>query len=152
MAVIAGLQCFWRREDVESPAVKTCTIPKSASYSVRIRNHPSWRRPACALQSFMDLQYALTFGKVETDGHRLLHTDPVSWLEIAERAHFLQRHCLAVLDDLPGRAGGRGEAERIGRSGEGGGEGDGALASFDLRQLTGESWTHLIGIGAGDNI
>src|SRR5256714_2769831 len=85
----------------------------------------------------MDFQYALTFGKVETDGHRLLHTDPVSRLEIAERARFLQSHLLATLCDLPGHAGRRGKSERIGRSGEGGGEGDGSLALFDLRQLTG---------------
>src|SRR5438105_1013228 len=93
--------------------------------------------PACSLQSFMELQYALTFGKVKTDGHRLLHTDPVSRLEIAERARFLQSHLLANLCDLPGHAGRRGKSERIGRSGEGGGEGDGNLALFDLRQLTG---------------
>src|ERR1043166_758573 len=85
----------------------------------------------------MDLQYALAFGKVETDRHRLLHTDPASRLEIAERARFLQSHLLAALCDLPGRAGRRGESERIGWSGEGGGEGDGSLALFDLRQLTG---------------
>src|SRR6266850_2148379 len=84
----------------------------------------------------LDLQDAFTFGKVETGGDRVLHTEPGSRFEIADGTHFLQSHRLAVLCDLPGRAGGRGESERIGRSGEGGGESDGALALFDLRQLT----------------
>src|SRR5204862_2414562 len=111
-------------------------LPRSDPEDLNLKGlHPP--DPACALQSLMDLQYALTFGKIETDGHRLLHTDPVSWLEIAERARFLQSHLLATLCDLPGCAGGRGESKSIGRSGEGGGEGDGSRALFDLRQLTG---------------
>src|SRR5690349_13239311 len=85
----------------------------------------------------LDLEDAFTFGKVETDDHRVFYTDPVSRLEIAECTRFLQSHRLAALCDLPGRAGGRVESERIGRSGEGSRECDGALALFDLRQLTG---------------
>src|ERR1051326_1978265 len=56
-------------------------------------------QPARALRCFMHLEHVLTFGKVETDGDCLLHTDPVSWLEIAERARFLQSHLLAALCD-----------------------------------------------------
>src|SRR3954451_16519462 len=83
------------------------------------------------------LHYALTFEKVETDRYLLGFPNPVSRPEIAERAHFLQSHHLAALCDVSGCAQRRGESEGIGRSGERGGEGDGALALYDLRQLTG---------------
>src|SRR5437660_1070753 len=86
--------------------------------------------------SSLGLQDAFTFGKVETDGHRVLLTDPVSRLEIAERTHFLQRDRRSSHSALSRSAGGRVESERISRSGEGGSESDGALASFNLRQLT----------------
>src|SRR5437868_6720945 len=64
-------------------------------------------------ESTLALQNAFAFGKVETDGHGVLHTDPVSRLEIAERTHFLQRHRLSALCDLPGPAGGRVESEHV---------------------------------------